>query len=276
MMKLLMVPLVALSVLAPATATAGEIRLWMSSGARTGGFTSYAVGSAVDPVGANNRHWAWNVTDSDFGPVSVRAYGYRSADDAGNAPYSQFDLQRYDGGLGVCDGSSCTAPQHAVDNDGRNDVIVFDFGVGRRYAGVSFSIGWEQYSGCTASRVDASCPDIQAWVGDTFDPAQGFGGWSQILAGDPQNNIQPQREYAFTSTAQGRYLAIAPQAGSERCLASGRNGGCTSWEYDYFKLQSLVVRSTRQVPEPGSLALLAAGLGLAVAGRRRGQRATRA
>lgn len=269
MRKSFAIPTVVLGLLLPlGAATAGEIRLWMSSATRTGAYTTYATGSAVDPSGPNNRRWEWSVTDPDFGLTTIRAFGYRSATDTGGA-LTQFNVERYSGGLGVCDGTDCSAPQHAVDNDGRNDLIVFDFGAGRRYAGVSFSIGWEPYAGCTASATHPSCPDIEAWVGDSFVPASGLAGWTQVLSGSPDNDIQPNREYGFTGAAQGRYLAIAPQTGSERCVSTASNGSCRSWEYDYFKLQSLVVRSTRAVPEPGSLALLALGLGLALARRRR-------
>ncbi|HZR03585.1 MAG TPA: PEP-CTERM sorting domain-containing protein [Burkholderiales bacterium] len=272
--KLLAAALSMMAVGAPAHA--GTIKLWMSSTAKPAPYASYTTGTSQDPAGPNNKYWQWNVADSEYpqyGTFQIKASGYATANDNGTGAFSQRDVERYDGGLGICDDTSCSSPQHSMDNDGKNDLIVIDLGVGHEYKPVKFSIGWEYYSGCDSTHTSNSCPDIEAWVGNSFNPALGWAGitgsWTRVLNGNPQNNIQPDKDYNFGS-GSGRYLVIAPQTGSEECVAFSKSGSCTSWQYDYFKLQSLVLEKDTDVPEPSALALAGlTGAALLAARRRR-------
>ncbi|MCW5620022.1 MAG: PEP-CTERM sorting domain-containing protein [Burkholderiales bacterium] len=275
------------SLLASGIASAGTIELWMSSSGKPPAYSSYTSGSMIDPPGSNNKYWQANVSDPDFpeyGIFQIRAYGYTTTNDNGSGAFLQRNVERYSGGLGVCENSSCSDPQHAVDNDGRNDFILIDFGLGHSYSPTMFSIGWEYYGGCTTTTVSSSCPDIEAWVGDSFDAALGWAGitdsWTQILDGDPENNIQPNKDYAFAPGA-GRYLLIAAQTGSEVCTQTGydkkKKQPIITCEYDYFKLQTIAINRNppeenppEEVPEPGALALLGLSAVLATSiGRRR-------
>jgi len=263
------------------TASAGTIELWTSASSKPAAYSSYTSGSMTNPAGSYNTYWHATVSDPDFpGPFQIKATGYTTANSNGTGSFAQRDLALYSGGLGVCEDSPCPAsPQHAVDNDGRNDFILFDFGLGNEYSPSAFSIGWENYGNCSATVLSNSCPDIEAWVGNSFDATLGWAGitgsWTQILDGDPQNNIQPDTEYAF-GTGSGRYLLIAAQTGSEYCWQSGydkkKKQAITSCEYDYFKLQSISISKNppeEQVPEPGALSLLGLTAIAAAAIRRR-------
>jgi len=258
------------TLLASAAADAGTIGLWTSASGKPAAYSSYTSGTMVNPAGMYNTHWVANVSDPDFpekGTFQIKAYGYTTANDNGSGAFAQRDLALFAGGLGVCEDSPCpNSPQHAADNEGRNDFILFDFGAGNAYSPSAFSIGWENYGTCTATSASSTCPDIEAWIGNSFDAALGWAGiaagWTQVLDGDPQNDIQPGKDYGFTP-GTGRYLLIAPQTGSEYCWQSGYNKKTKqpvmSCEYDYFKLQSLLIGINppeEEAPEPGALALL--------------------
>ena len=269
--------------LGSATASAGTIELWMSSSSKPAAYSTYTTGSMVNPAGPNNQYWEATVSDPDFpeyGSFQIKAYGFTTANSNGTGGFQQRNVQRYSGGLGICDGSTsgdCSTPQHAIDNDGTNDFILIDFGAGHEYAPTLFSIGWEYYNNCSTSTVSNTCPDIEAWVGNDFNAALGYAGvtgsWTQILDGEPQNNIQPGTDYPF-GTGAGRYLLIGAQTGSEYCThVTYFTKSKTVCEYDYFKLQSIALSKNppeEEVPEPGALGLLGlAALGIALARRRR-------
>jgi hypothetical protein len=279
--------LFALALLVSAPAGATEINLWFADVAPFAHFPAPAVtGSLVDPSGAvfNDKHWRSDlVSDDDFLNFRIRAYGYRTQDSNGTGLFTQFNASLWDGGLGVCDqngsNNACGgAPQHSVDNNGRDDLVLIDFGEesdgeDHRYRPVSFSIGWENFADCTGTSQGGGCPDIEAWVGDSLPDNWAFitnalNGWTQVLfAGPsfPDNDIQPNTAanphyYSFSGSVPGRYLVIA-----------GERDGSNN---DYFKLQSLVIERRTpptEVPEPGALPLAgaAAGLALLFARRRR-------
>ena len=277
--------MLALALLVSSPAGAGEINLWFANTPPLAHFPAPATtGSLVDPSGAvfTDKYWESGlVSDDDFVNFRVRAYGYRTQNSDGSGSFAQFNLSIWDGGLGVCDqngsNNACgTSPQHSVDNNGRDDLVLVDFGEeadgeDHRYRPVSFSIGWENFADCSGTSQGGGCPDIEAWVGDSLPSDWSFitnpiNGWTQILFAGPDfadNNIQPNTAAnshynPFSGSVPGRYLVIA-----------GERDGSNN---DYFKLQSLVIERSRpptEVPEPGALLLAGAVVALALTLARR-------
>ena len=118
--------------LATGVASAGTIELWTSASRKPAGYSRYTSGSMTNPAGSYNTYWHATVSDPDFpGTFQIKATGYTTANSNGTGSFAQRDLAMYAGGLGVCEDSPCPAsPQHAVDNDGRNEMIVTTRGDG--------------------------------------------------------------------------------------------------------------------------------------------------
>ena len=88
---------------------------------------------------------------------TLKARAYATNDNPGLGLFVKGTLNRFNGGLGVKNpdevGKNGKAPQHAVDNDGKDELIVFEFS-NTDYRFTGFQIGWRQN--------DA---DIRAWIG---------------------------------------------------------------------------------------------------------------
>jgi hypothetical protein len=278
--------LVGLAIAFAASAQAAQVNLWFAPSAPFSHFpTPVTTGSIVNPSGANNGYWRSNPVTIGPSSFNIEARGYTTANDNGTGTFTQRDVRRFDGstGLGVCDDRSsgsvdaCTSPQHSVDNNGRDNLIVFDFGLdangnNNQFAPVQFSIGWTNNSSCSSSTAtgSSSCPDIEAWIGDTwplsdFAAISSSSAWQKILSAgpsSPDNNIQ------VNTSSAAKYYDFLPGKGRYLIIAGERDGS----NNDYFKLQSLVIEQLppTEVPEPGTLGLLAAGsvLGLFLSRRR--------
>jgi hypothetical protein len=154
------------------------------------------------------------------------------------------------------EGGECCSPQHSVDNQGRDDFVIFSFDE-RGYTFTGFRIGWKQ--------TDA---DIQVWVGDnnpnglwTDKCISGSGcttlaslGFTPLLFSDVTTGVTNN----FSVGGSNRYLVIGAQ------YRSGEN--------DHFKLNR--ISGTATVPEPGSLALIGVALAALTMSRRSRQSGT--
>lgn len=191
----------------------------------------------------------------------------------------------YSGGIGISnlvetalqDSNDTTVPQHAIDNNGAIDMVVFSLQkligstwVNQQFDPNTFQLGY--------AAVDS---DVQAFLGGNGLAAdydfrnacfQGCTGAAQPLTGTPgfteitSNipavtggvaspggasaaagvNVPTGTDVSFGTTTTGQYLVMSGSLG---------NGSITGGN-DFFKISSLSVK----VPTPGSVALFALGL----------------
>ena len=203
------------------------------------------------------------------GDVTAYAISNTGANTGSGRLLDQASLKRWGGGLGVEnaweDGSS---PNHAVDNSGRVDAVLFDFG-GKDITLEQIKLGWYSqdsditvlaYTG-SGNPLDNSDPD---WYGNSDYGSLLSNGWTYV--GD----------YSNVATRPGGTADInADGYSSSFWLVSAFNPliSSKSWSTgnDYFKIYALAGSAgvpPSGVPEPGVLGLSLLGLGLLAAGRR--------
>ena len=232
---------------------------------------------------ASSAHAVWTVTSaSTFSsdnapPVAINSVtGYYVASTLGTTNWTPGTLVSYPG-LGMTTGTDNGAPFHALDNNQNTEAVLLGFsGTSIALSGIGLSY---THNGTTQSvSVDAS---VFRWTGllnanlaavaPNATSGGAMSGWE--LVGNYGNLAETINTGASTnlvnSSAFGSswWLISAYNSGFS---GSGQNVGLLDNGNDYFKLFSVAgntctstakgVCSGKRVPEPGSLALLAAGL----------------
>jgi hypothetical protein len=156
-----------------------------------------------------------------------------------------------------------------VDNIGRDEMIVFRF-PSDAYSPESFRIGYASGDSDVVTYIGGTLggPDdiLSLFLAGTFN-------WDTFVANPGGLGFTPQTfldvpvgvDQPFTTGASGRYLIIGARNETDSCSGQPCEGGD-----DTFKIQQIVGTPPAVVPGPGTLLLLAVGLGgLAGLGRHR-------
>jgi hypothetical protein len=243
MRKLIMGGAVMLGVGLSGTSAASTIAWNTETGSSS---TSFSCGSGFG-----------NSCTFNSGGEILKARAYSTFDDDGVGKFEHAMLNVFEHGIGVRNSRNTNEsnnPNHAVDNNGRDDFVVFEYD-DANYNPTGFMIGWKNN--------DA---DIRAWIGGeslaagydfTNKRVSDLGGLG--FTAFSFNNVAIDTLKSFSQEATGRYLILAPQLFNIRYV--------TDNQYDYFKISEIRGTGTdpippAEIPEPGTAALL----GIALAG----------
>lgn len=192
-----------------------------------------------------------NTLSFTAGGITIATTGWTSTPSNGN--FAASSINEYSGfGLGVCNATelsgSCGQPDHAVDNNVRNDFVLIVFG-GNTVNGISVDITGIGYDS-----------DVTYYSGTGATPTLTALNPSSAGLGSASTNLG-----STLASGSPRTITIA---GSAKWILIGAALPNNDGNLDYFKVRSITATATT-VPEPASWMLMILGFaGLAAARRR--------
>lgn len=262
-------------------------------------FDSSNCVATIGPIGkCGDSKFSTSRTYQGSGPdaidLDVTGWANTANGSAGNNTALELGMiTQYGGGLGVRnsdagngDNNEGGSPEHAVDNNQRYDLVLFDFGAGNSVALSDIQIGWH------SGDADVNLLAYQGGLGDTpmLDGvefhATGEGlsanGWTHIgdydLAPvDGAINVDPDGPGGALEPVSSRYWIVAAHNSVFGDNCANDSNGCPTLN-DHFKIRSVSGSitppppppvTTNEVPVPAPLALFGIGLAVLAVRRRR-------
>lgn len=182
-------------------------------------------------------------------------------------------LTWYTGGLGAAyAGESTSSPQHALDNDGRYESFLLDFG-SEKLRLESVTVGWPTSGSYDTDffvlAYTGSLPPVLGSL--TYANMKPENGWEVISVfsnpGDGTVSLDTSKNIysSFWLIGAGGFTAGTGVTIDQTCTSFKYDGSCKSWKKNYDYLKVAGVGGTKSgggggggggsVPEPGSLAL---------------------
>lgn len=182
----------------------------------------------------------------------LKARAYATNNNSGTGAFKKATLTIWDGGLGVKNPDSSNEnsnPNHAVDNNGRDDLVVFEYASPSDFITfeyTSFEIGWRYWDS-----------DVSVWIGgeglmaDYDFTSKKFSDLASLGFTKFDFNDVPINTQQNLASYSGPYLILAPKFGDS---------------LDFIKISQINGEKTEvrfppaEIPEPGSIALFSAAL----------------
>lgn len=244
------------------TVNSGCTGAWYASCGLTGSQTGSSVNPSPAPADPN----------APATTIGATATGWANTEGSANVNLEQGQLQSWSGGLGVkhADNETDSSPQHATDNHGRLESILYSFE--QAISLTQVNITW--YS-------NDSDITVLAFTGGSFDVNSNLKGLSYAnlltngweLVGHYSDLHSTGNKTAVNTDISSSYWLI----GAANSL--GQSGSGLDSNLDYVKIGALAATVNTQftppppptgVPEPGTLALF--GLGALMLARARARR----
>lgn len=203
--------------------------------------TNYSTSSCSSGVGNSCTY------DKDGYKLTARAYS--TEDNKGKGKFEKATITRWSGGIGVKNPDQWNerwSPQHALDDNGRDELIVFESNA-PGYTFTGFEIGWRYRDS-----------DLSAWIGDIAADYDFTGKKFSDLAGLGFKKIN------FSNVPTNKTRSFGSNTGNHLILAPRADGNS-----EYVKINQINGQTTTQVSEPGMLALFGIALVGFWANRRR-------